>query len=160
MSGKEEQKLGLFDVAALFHSVLFALQKGLAEVMKTETVPVVTQYMMPFLEGVSHNTPFGRVLRYGDVEGTLREFGELLVRSELVKCVEVERTERGFLFKVKGCIFAEHIHGMLNPMDVTCPYGIIAFYLSERCSGMRVKKALSEFTSTDSYTPVEFIEER
>jgi hypothetical protein len=158
MSSGERHKLGLLDVGTLFHAVLFSLQKGLAEVMKAETTPVVTQYMMPYLEEVAHRTPFGEILEYGDAEETLKRFGELLVESELAESVEVERTDGGFLFKVNGCVFAEHIHEMLRPTDVTCPFGIIAFYLSERCSGKRVKKALSEFTPTDSYTSIEFIE--
>lgn len=53
---------------------------------------------------------------------------------------------------MEGCTFAQEIHQTLHPTDVTCPYGIIAFYLAERSSGRRVKKALSEFTETDSHT--------
>lgn len=160
MGAVEREKLSLLDVTTLFHTILFALQKGLGEVMRAETTPVVIEYMMPYLEEVAHHTAFGRVLEYGDVEETLRKFGELLVRSELAERVEVERRDEGFLFKVEGCVFAGHVHGMLHPTDVTCPYGILAFYLSERSSGRRVKKSLSEFTPNDSYTPIEFLEER
>jgi len=151
------EKLKPLDIGALFHSVLFAYQQGLADVIKTDTTTVVNHYMMPYLDAMSAHTPFGHI-ETGDVEKTLRTFGDLLVRSELAEDVVVEKTENGFNFKVKGCIFAEHIHPMLNPKDVTCPYGLLAFYLAEKSSGKRIAKTLSEFTLTDSYTQIRFLE--
>ena len=61
--------------------------------------------------------------------------------------------------RAKECRFAGRVHHLLEPKDVTCLYGIMAFYLAEKSSGKKVAKALSEFTSTDAHTLVEFLEE-
>lgn len=106
---------------------------------------------------VSEHTPFGRV-ESGDVEKTLKNFGELLVKSELATDVDIEKVEGGFYFKVDGCIFAEHVHDLLNPRDVTCPYGLLVQYLAEKSSGKRVMKSLSDFTPTETYTLIRFVE--
>ena len=70
----------------------------------------------------------------------------------------VEKTEKGFIFKVKECRFARRAHHLLEPKDVTCLYGILALYPAEKSRGKRVSKNLSEFTPTDSYTQIEFLE--
>jgi len=145
--------LSQLDAAALFHSVLFAYQKALGDVLTTNTAQIVLPRMMPYLDRIRAHTEF-KSIENEDPERTLRQFGDLLVRSKLAANVEVEKTKKGFVFAVKGCVFAGHIHKMLDPRDVTCPYGIIAYYLAER-SGMRVQKGLTTFTPWDSFTAIE-----
>lgn len=148
----------LFEMLELFHAVIFAFKQGLADVIQTDTTPVVIHYMMHYLDLVFENMPSPRLIEYGDVEETLWGLARLLVRSDLAEEVAVEKTEEGFNFRVEGCRFAGRVHHLLEPRDVTCLYGILAFYLAEKSSGRRVVKALSEFTPTDAQTPIEFLE--
>ena len=153
------QKLDdLVEMSELFHSVFFAFKMSLAYVIQTEKIAEVAHYMMQYLDLVFEEIPSFKMVKFRDVEKTLKEFAELIVGSGLAKEVAVERTEKGFNFNVKGCSFAGRVHHLLVENDVTCLYGILAFYLAEKSSGRRVVKAMSKFTSTDSHTPIEFLE--
>lgn len=150
-----DEKTSPFNVSPIFHSILFAYQKGLADLAHTRYTTLVNQYMLPYLDSLFAKTDLGRIVTK-DVETTLKNLADLLVSSEMVKDVSVEKMEKGFKFVVRECSFAEPTHDLLEPQDVTCPLGILATYLAEKCVGMSVRKTLSEFTSTDSSTMVEF----
>jgi len=152
-------RVSLLQVFELFHGVFLAFKLGLADLIQTETTSVAIHHMVNYIDLVFESMPYFVRIEFGDVEKTLKGFAELLVRSELAKEVAVEKTEKGFIFKVKECRFARRSHHLLEPKDVTCLYGILIFYLAEKSSGKKVAKALSEFTSTDAYTLVEFLEE-
>lgn len=148
-----EEVSPLLHLGALFHGILFSYQKGLARLLTTSVTSGVSEYMIPYMDKI-----FSRAqpMEIGKLDETLQGFGEFLVKSELVEDVKVERAQRGFSFSVEGCIFADHIHDLLQPKDVTCPYGLVAYYLAEKATGLHVKKALSEFTPTSSTTSIEF----
>ena len=60
---------------------------------------------------------------------------------------------------VKHCIFAEHIHELLQPRDVTCPYALLAMYLVKKNTGCQVEDNLSTFSKTDSLTLIKVVQE-
>jgi len=142
------------DIAALFHSILFAHQKAVINMSHQSMNERATNYMIPYLDKVFEKISVDT--KSGSVEGLLTDFGDMLVNAEAVENSSVEKEERVFRFTVDGCVYANHVHGLLNPSDVTCPYGLIAYYLAEKKTGFRVKKGMSQFTEDGSATDIEF----
>jgi len=149
-----DERLRELDVGALFHSLLFAYQRSLADTMGTKATQTMLPLAMSYLDKVDSTTAIGSI-KGRTPEEVLTKLGQLLVRSRLAAGVSVKKTERGFVFSVENCIFADHVHRLLDPRDVTCPYGLIAMYLVQKNTGLPVADTLSTFTPTGSSTPIE-----
>jgi len=146
-----------FDVATMFHSVLFGYQKALSDIASEKTTELIHDYLIHYLDKSFHST---LPLNDPDMDFYQRfeVLRDMLIRSNIVKDLELVREKWDFKIIVKDCAFSSPVHELLKPEDVTCPIGILAYYLVEKCTGFRVVKALSEFTSTDAITKIEFDE--
>ena len=137
--------------AVLYHSLLFACQRGINDRDAADAVlPLLGEYIGPteigrLLEGVEADDP---------VE-TLENLGELLVDSNLIRSFEVIKTGTGFRFIAESCVFAGNVHAQLDPVDVTCPYGLLALYLVERKFGKGAARGVSSFKTLDSETTID-----
>ncbi len=153
-----DEKFQQLDLAAMFHSLLFAYQKTLGDVMGTKATQALLPRVTSYLEKAGATTALGSI-RSRNPEEALKQFGELLVRSGMVGEVSVHSAEGGFQFVVKHCMFAEHVHELLQPRDVTCPYALLAMFLVKKNTGREVEDSLSAFSKTDSHTPIKFVQE-
>ena len=142
------------DIATLFHGILFAHQKAILNMSYQSMSEMVSNYMIPNLDKVFEKIPVD--IKGENLVEILKDFGEMLVRAEAIESISVEKDDKVFRFTVNGCVYANHVHGLLNPSDVTCPFGLVAFYLAEKKTGFRVKKGLSQFTEDGSSTDIEF----
>jgi len=142
------------DIAALFHAILFAHQKSILNMSYQSMSEMVSNYMIPYLDEVFEKIPVD--IKGEKLENILNDLGEMLVRAEAIESISVEKDDKIFRFTINGCVYANHVHGLLNPSDVTCPYGLMAFYLAEKKTGFRVKKGMSQFTEDGAITDIEF----
>jgi len=149
-----DERLKPLDIGAVFHSMLFAYQRSLADTLGTKATQTMLHLAMSYLEKVDTSTAIGSI-KGRTPHAVLRKLGQLLVRSGLAGRVTVQKTEKGLVFNVEHCIFAEDVHKLLDPRDVTCPYGLLAMYLVQKNIGLSVADTLSMFTPTGSSTPIE-----
>lgn len=141
--------------SALFHSLLFACQRGLMESAGGEA----TRKLLPFVREYLERSGISGLLdetETDDPVDLLENLGEALAESNLIQSYEAMRTEKGLDFAAKGCVFAKKVHASLDPRDVTCPYGMLAIAIIEKRFGRCVNKAISTFTPSDSETSIEF----
>jgi hypothetical protein len=138
--------------AVLFHSLLFAYHKKMREF----SGPDAAASVLPFLEVYLDRSDYTRFTEAEDFDAIdiLENFGELLVESHLIQSYEVLRTKEGLRFAVRGCVFARKVHGLLDPRDVSCPFGMLASSLIEKKYGKSVADVLSTFTEFDSETDI------
>jgi hypothetical protein len=87
----------------------------------------------------------------------LKKFAKLLMDSELVKKVGLEKHSQGYSLHINGCAFAHHIHDMLEPKDVTCPLAIIVMSIAQKTSNRKVEISLSEILPDGTKTPIVFL---
>ena len=92
-----------------------------------------------------------------NADAALRKRADLLVTSEFVNKANVKKEGEKYILNIDGCMFAEHVHDMLKPKDVTCPWAIFAMSIAQKTSKRKVKISLSEFKSLGSKTPIEFL---
>jgi hypothetical protein len=149
-----QKGLAQLDVVALFHSVLFSYQTALRDVLGQTASSVIIFHAVPTIETILGKAS-PELASAVDADDALRRFAKLLMASGLVERVEVKEEPAGYTLVVDGCSFAEHVHGLLNPKDVTCPWGIIAASAVQRISKRSVRMSLSEFSQKGSKTPIE-----
>jgi len=156
LSDIDRSVLGQMDVGALFHSVLFAHQKALKGILGERITTIITGATLPTIEKVLGKAS-SRIVRAERTEDALKRFADLLLVSELISGANIRKEGSGYLMEIDGCAFAEHVHHMLNPKDVTCPWAIIAMSIAQKASGQGVKMSLSEFTPKGSKTLIELV---
>lgn len=149
-----EKGLAQSDVGALFHSVLFAYQKALRDVLGEVSSSIITGRTVPIIEKIIGKASPGLV-QAEDMDEALKKFADLLMASELAGRADVKKEGEKYILDIYGCVFAGHVHDMLDPKDVTCPWGIIAMSIAQKTNKQKVKMALSKFSPEGSRTPIE-----
>ncbi len=150
-----EGKLAQLDVAAVFHGILFAYQRIIMDFMGEVSSAVLTARTMPIVERMIEKTS-PELAKAENADVALRKLADLLVASGFVSKARVEKKGEKRILEVDGCALAEHVHNMLRPKDVTCPWAIFAMSVVQRTSERKVKISLSEFTPLGSKTQIEF----
>jgi hypothetical protein len=116
---------------------------------------MLTKLTLPTIEKVLDKaTP--EIMKAKDLDDALQKFAVLIVNSGFVRSAKITKNDQKYVFDLDGCLFADHIHNLLNPKDVTCPWAITAMSLARKFSGRDVKVAPSEITPSGMKTPIEF----
>jgi hypothetical protein len=147
----------MIDVATLFHSLLFAYQQSVKELLGSgsaifvhptiETLNKVEKKRgLNLLKGKSLDEAYANLSNFFLKTGVVKEFTFQKVDSEK------------YVLKVDGCIWASHIHEELKPEDVTCPYALLAMAVFEKVTGRKVKVADSNYLQTGTETTIEALE--
>jgi len=150
-----KEKLDLLDVAAVFHNILFAYQRIIMDFLGETSSSVLTARTLHFVEKIVEEVS-PELANAENVDIALRKLADLLVASEFVNKADIEKEGEKCVLNIDGCAFAEHVHNMLKPKDVTCPWAIFAMSLAQKTSKRKVKISLSEFNPLGSKTPIEF----
>lgn len=151
-----ERKLSESDLGALFHTVLFAYQKTLRQTFGDTPSLMLTKFTIPIIEKILDKAS-PELLKANDVDVALQEFADLIVASGFVRSAKITEDGEKRVLDLDECIFADHVHSMLNiDSDVTCPWAIIAISLARKFNSRDVKVALSKITSSGSKTSIEF----
>jgi hypothetical protein len=150
-----EKKLPELDVAALFHSILFAYQKVLRDAAGETVTETITTLSVPVVREIVERASPG--LLEGTPDDVLKRVADLLEASGFVRDVDIERNDQKYVLRCQGCTLAEHVHNMLKPKDVTCPWAIFMTAALQSASKRKVKVNRSEFDPSGSKTTIEFI---
>jgi len=133
------------DMPTFFHTILFAYQKRLEDILGSGEVI----FVHPVLETISLiEKEKGLNLIQGETLDEIYEnFSKQLVRSKVVKKAWFEKLgpER-YVLHVEECAFAGFSHSLLKPKDVICPFALIAMSIFQSVVGRKVKVSDSEFT--------------
>ncbi len=136
MSGENES---LVDVYILMHSLLFSYQKSAKSILG-ESAEIFINPSIHFLLNLEKQERIA-IVTSKTLEEALSHFADMLVRAKVVKACSFKKiTEDIYTFKVDGCIWAKRVHSILNPKDVTCPYGLVAMALYSKFTGNEVKE--------------------
>lgn len=139
------------DVPALFHAILFAYQKSLKNILGSGEA-IFVQPVLETLDKLDKEKGL-HVTRGKNADAVLENFALDLVATQTIKKASFEKKNpRGYNFCVEGCVFAGHIHHLLNPKDVVCPLALVAMAVYQSSTGERVKVTESEFTAEGSKT--------
>jgi len=126
-----EGKLAQLDVAAVFHSILFAYQRIIMDFLGEVSSSVLTARTMRLVERMIEKAS-PELAKAENADVALRKLADLLVDSGFVHKADVEKEGEKCILDIDGCIFAEHVHNMLKPKDVTCPWAIFAMSVIQK----------------------------
>ncbi|MCP8313291.1 MAG: hypothetical protein H3Z53_02805 [archaeon] len=157
-----ERRLAQSDISVLFHSVLFAHQMALRNNLGEIPSAVITTKVVPIIEGMIEKD-FPELANAENTDDALKKFIDLLRASGFVLRANIEKDGEKYILNIDGCVFGGHVHPMLKPKDVTCPWAILAMSIIQKRSilqkinNRRVKMNLSEFSPSGSKTLIEFL---
>lgn len=148
---KEKPEL---DIPTFFHSILFAYQKKLKDILGSGEAVFVHPVLDTF--NIIEREKGLQLIDGESVEEVLNNFQDKLMKTGLVKKVKFEKMgPEKFLFSVDGCAFSNPCHKLLDPKDVTCTYALLAMALFQSVTGKKVKPAMSEFSPEGAKTIIE-----
>jgi hypothetical protein len=150
----KDDDVAVSDVMALMHTLLFAYQRKLKDILGTGA----TIFTHPVIETIRVvNEEKGLNLIEGDtLDQIFENFSQKLMNAKVAKKVEFEKlSPKKYVLHIDECMYAEHIHHLLKPKDVTCPWALLAMSIFESVVGKEVKNAESEFTELGSKTKIE-----
>lgn len=140
-------------IISLLHVVLFAYQKKLKDILGTgEAI-----FAHPVIETILTINEERRLnLVDGDtLDQVFANFSQKIMNSKVAKTVRFEKLgPKNFVLHLDECMFAEHVHHLLKPEDVTCPFALLAMSILESVVGHRAKNSRSEFTELGSRTKI------
>jgi len=133
------------DMTTLFHSVLFAYQKAIKQILGSEAA---SAFIHPVLETVRKiNEKKGVTLIEGkDLDEVLENLSRNFINTGLVKEATFQKigSER-YLFRIDRCLWAKSVHKELELVDVTCPYALVAMAIFQEVTGKKVKVRESNY---------------
>lgn len=149
----DERKL---DSRLFFHTVLFAYQKKLKQILGSgEAV-----FIHPILNTIDilHQKEGLDLIEGKDLETVFTNFSKKLLETGAIHNVKFEKIhDEKYVFHIEGCDFAEHSHPLLEPKDAACPYALVAMSIFQSATGKKVKVADTQFTPNGGKTVIEAI---
>jgi hypothetical protein len=147
-----------FDIPTFFHTILFAYQKKLKDILGSGGAI----FVHPVLDTISliEREKGLNLIKGETLDEIFENFTKELKNTRVVTEVSFKKlgSER-YVFHVDGCAFAEHAHDLLKPKDVACPYALIVMSIFQSVTGKKVKNTESLFTPTGAETIIEAMEE-
>ena len=145
------EQLSPTDVPALLHTILFAYQKKLKEVLGSgEAI-----FVYPVLDTINRIDTEKKLnsIRGDSLDEILDNFGKDMVASNFFKKAWFEKVGPvSYKFCIEGCMFADQVHHLLEPTDCACPMAFVAMALYSKKTKKRVKLTDSEFTTDGAVT--------
>ena len=141
------------DPATIFHRVLFGYQKAMRDAIGHDPAQILAHLSMPIISDLTnHISP--ELLTAKLPDEALHGIADLLNASQNIT-VRIEKRNPSHVLHCEGCAYAAHVHSLLIPQDVTCPWAIFAMALFQGITKLRVKMNPSEFTSSGSKTVIQ-----
>ena len=145
------EQLSPTDVPAMFHTILFAYQKELKEVLGSgEAI-----FIHPVLETLTKIDTAKNLnsIRGKNLDEIFENFSKDVVASNFFKKAWFEKVgPKSYKFHIEGCTFADQVHHLLEPKDCACPMAFVAMALYSKNTGKKVKLTDSEFTDDGAVT--------
>ncbi len=143
-------------MSSFFHTVLFAYQKSLKDILGTGEAA----FVHPILDCINRVTEKEhRHLIENEKAGKILEnFLEDLLKKGIVKWVNIDKTDDGaYVFNVEGCTLSKSTHEFLDTKDTTCPFALAVMAYLQLTTGKKVRPNKSEYTKTGTKTVIEFL---
>ena len=136
---ESRKTLTLGDLATLLHTILFAYQKSVRDILGSGAAI----FVQPVLTTVNllhekFNIP---IIQGQNIEEVMENYAKLLMSSGLVKSATVEKLpQEGYVFRIEGCTLNPNgeVHELLKPEDVTCPLALVAQAIYSKASGKKI----------------------
>jgi hypothetical protein len=147
---KKQKKIGMGDLANLFHSTLFSLERAIQETSGNASM-IVTSHACKFLDKIEEKKG-SKIFTSGNLEEAINNFIEFTSGSDFFEHVEFKKIDdEEYLFVIKGCALAKGgVHDTLNPEKDICPIALVAGALLKYYNpNSDVVVEPSKFTSTD-----------
>lgn len=141
------------DPATIFHRVLFGYQKVMRDAMGHDPAQTLAHLSMPIISDLTEQIS-PELLTAKAPDEALDGIADLLNASQNIT-VKIEKRNPSHVLHCEGCAYAPHVHTLLMPQDVTCPWAIFAMALFQGITKCRVKMNPSEFTSSGSKTVIQ-----
>jgi hypothetical protein len=147
----------MMDLATLFHSLLFAYQKSVKELLGSGSA-IFVHPMIETLNNVERKRGLN-LLKGKSLDEAYTNLSNFFLKTGVVKEFTFQKVDsEKYVLKVDGCIWASHIHEELKPKDVTCPYALLAMAVFEKVTGRKVKVTDSIYLQTGTETIIEALE--
>jgi hypothetical protein len=152
---KKHKKIALEEAVVLLHSILFAYQKSVRDILRTGDAIFVD----PVIDTINKlHRKIGVSLSEGrNVDEVMENYAKRLMMRGLVKKSVIEKqSEEEYMLKIEGCALNRDgkVHELLKPKDVTCPWGIIAQAIYSKSTGKKVAVTDSAFEKDLSATGI------
>jgi hypothetical protein len=123
---KKQKKMDMADVANLFHSTLFSLERAIQEV-NGNTSMIVTSHACKFLDKIEEKKD-SKMFTGGNLEEAIDNFIEFTSGSNFFEHVDFKKiNDEEYLFEIQGCALAKSgVHDTLNPEKDICPIALVA----------------------------------
>ena len=142
------------DVATLFHSLLFAYQKSVKELLGSGSA-IFVHPTIETLNKVERKKGLN-LLQAKSLDEAYANLSNFFLKTGVVNGFDFKKVSpEKYVLKVDGCMWASHIHEELKPEDVTCPLALLAMAVFEKVTGRKVKVADSLYLQTGTETPIE-----
>jgi hypothetical protein len=141
------------NVPALFHTVLFAYQKKLKEVLGTGEA-IFTHPILKLIGEIDREKNLVN-FRGKTTAEILENFAQDLVASKVVEKAWFEGSgQEEFVFHIEKCAFASQTHDSLKPKDVVCPLALVGMSIFTSVTNKKVRLTESEFTDDGCTTSI------
>jgi hypothetical protein len=141
-------------ISALFHTILFAYQKSLRDILGSGQA-IFVHPVIETLRKINEERQVN-LIEGKNIEEAFENLSKLLVQSGTVKVARFEKLGTNkYKYYIDGCILARPVHKLLNPEDVTCPPAILAMSIFEEVTGRKVKFAESKYSVEGTETIIE-----
>lgn len=142
------------EVSALLHATLFAYQKKLSEILGSGEA-IFTHPIIKTIKLINEETGLN-LIKGQTPDQAFENYAQTLINAKVVKKAEFEKlNSAGYLLHIDECVFAEHIHHLLKPKDVTCPWALLAMSIFEAVTNKKVRNAKSTYTELGCKTKIE-----
>jgi hypothetical protein len=150
MSGKGFEQM---DVATLYHCVFFAYQKAVHEILGSGSVIFVSP-VLDTIRKIGARTGVN-LTESKNIDEALENLSRAFEGSGFVRKYRFEKlSPNKFVLHVDGCLWAKHIHQMLEPKDVICPQALVAMAIFEKIVG-KIKPTTSEYYEEGTKTIIQ-----
>src|SRR3989304_2097930 len=126
------------NVPMFFHTILFAYQKKLRDVLGTGEAIFVHPVLDPInsIDKVSNL----HVIRGDSLDEIFENYSKDVMASQVVKKAFFEKLEdKKYVMHIEGCSFANPTHDLLKPKDVICPLALVAMSIFQSATGKKVQ---------------------
>ena len=141
------------DVPMFFHTILFAYQKKLRELLGTgEAI-----FVHPILDTISRIDKMNNlhVIRGKNLDEILANYSKDVMASKVVQKAFFEKLgEEHYVFHIEGCSFANPTHDLLKPKDVICPLTLVAMSVFQSATGKKIQITDTDFTTDGCKTQI------
>jgi hypothetical protein len=144
------------NIAMFMHEILFAYQKSMKEILGSGSAV----FLHPTLDIINRiNKETRKNLTEGnDIQEVFGLLAKALLNSGIVQEFRLEKiTSKEYVLHVNGCVWAPHIHEMLTPKELICPFALIVMALFQDMKKCKVKTVDSEYLESGSRTEISSI---